>query len=237
MANSFAPESRVVPTNYSTAWIGASTQLLKVNYPLILGVTFIFVTSAILANVAWIGIGLGFLLNALRTLLGPGLLFIVADFLKLEKSAFVKLFVVFQDKDLFSRILPLVAFNCVFSFILSLFPPGFSLVTGLLAVVASFFTYFSTPLITFHRMRFVDTLLPTYHAMLKNIVPLVAVSVLLLILSTGLIILLLAPFFFYGAPLLFVISYPIYASIFLGLDAVALHEELKAKLAVPPSIG
>ncbi len=224
------PASRAVPVDYGSAWLGLANQLVKVNYPLVLAISSLMAVLAFLGNVHWFGVIGGALISSLGTFLAPGLLIIISDFMKLEKSEFMKLLIGIQDRDLFSRLLPLVGFNFIYNLLQGLIPMGNGFVSFLLAVIAFPLTCFSVPLITFHKMRFLETISVSVDAVIKNIVPLILLFLLMALISVGLMLLLFLPFIFFGLPLFAMLPYPVYASIFLGLDIRSLTESLKAKL-------
>lgn len=219
--------SRAVPTNYCWLWIESAAHLLKVNYPLILGVSFVLI------GIAAAGLMMGTfgspLASVISAFLSPGLLLIVHDFTNGEKSSFEKLSFVFRDSEVRSRLIPLVVFN-FFSSLANGFLVQKSVAGGLiLSALVLPFTYFSVPLITFHKMTFLESLSGSANAVIKNIKPLIIFAVLVFFLLLILGLLLFLPLIFFGLPLLMIVNYPVYASIFLNLDLKILNNGFKAK--------
>lgn len=229
--------ARTVPNHYGTAWISTASKLVMVNYPQTLAITAImFLTHFIGLRAGPVG---GPILGILTSFLVPGIFIISADYLKFEKSEFMKLFVAFQDRELFGRIVPYVVFVFAYTLFNALFLSTQPFASLLLSLLFTPLTFFAVPLITFHKMSFRESISFSINAVLKNIVPLVILAAATTLLLIGLFILLVLPLFFYGLPLFYLLYYPVYASVFLGLDIDALNLELKRRVesSTSPTMG
>jgi hypothetical protein len=220
--------ARIVPQNYGMAWVKVASKLVMINYPLTMAMVGInCAVSFISFRAGPVG---GPLVGIVSTLLGPGVLVIVADYLKFQKSDINNLFIAFHDRELMKRMGPLAAFNFIATAITGVVWMTSPFAVLLLYILLLPITWFVTPLITFHKMTFRDALSPAIDAVIKNIKPLFILVVCSIALIVGFIFLLVLPLFFYGIPLFFMLGYPVYASIFLGLDIEALNQELKNRL-------
>lgn len=229
--------ARTVPSHYGTAWISTASKLVMVNYPQTLAITAImFLTHFIGLRAGPVG---GPILGILTSFLVPGVFTISADYMSFDKSSFMKLFVAFQDKELFHRIVPYVVFVFAYTLFNSLFLASQPFASFSLSLLFAPLTFFAVPLITFHKMSFRESITVSIDAIIKNIVPLLILCVCTTLLFLGLLILLVLPVFFYGLPLFYLLYYPVYASVFLGLDIDALNIELKKRVenSVPPTMG
>ncbi|OQW46413.1 MAG: hypothetical protein A4S09_05435 [Proteobacteria bacterium SG_bin7] len=229
--------ARAVPNHYGTAWISTASKLVMVNYPQTLGVTAImFLTHFIGLRAGPIG---GPILGIITSFLVPGIFVISADYMKFEKSEFMKLFIALQDKELFSRVVPYIGFVFAYTLFNSLFLPTQPFASFLLSLVFTPIALFAVPLMTFHKMSFRESITFSIDAAIKNIIPLLILGVCLSILLLSLLILLVLPLFFYGLPLFYLLFYPVYASVFLGLDVDTLNAELKRRVegSVPSTMG
>lgn len=219
---------RTVPNHYGTAWISTASKLVMVNYPVTLALTAVMgITSFISMRAGPFG---GPILGIFSSLLIPGIFIISSDYSKYEKSDFMKLFTVFQDRELLNRLIPYVIFVFAYTLFNSLFLAAQPFASFLLGLVFTPLTFFAVPLITFHKMSFRESISPSIDAVVKNIVPLLILLVATIALMIGLTILLVLPLIFYGIPLMYLLYYPVYASVFLGLDIDSLNRELKSNL-------
>lgn len=228
--------ARTVPGHYGTAWISTASKLVMVNYPQTLLITAImFLTHFIGLRAGPVG---GPILGILTSFLVPGVFTVSADYMSFEKSSFMKLFIAFQDKELFHRIIPYVVFVFAYTLFNSLFLASQPFSSFSLSLLFAPLTFFAVPLITFHKMSFRESITVSIDAVIKNIVPLLILCVCTTLLFLGLLILLVLPVFFYGLPLFYLLYYPVYASVFLGLDIDALNIELKKRVenSVPPTM-
>ena len=215
---------RAVPFNYCTTWISVTWKIIMVNYLLALGATYFLIGMGLVGY--FLGTLGGAFASGISTLLTPGILLIGSDFSKKNKSNFDLIFTGFRDRDLLSRLLPLVLFNILFALINGHFTKNHVLVGTVISLLVAPFTYFAVPLMTFDKISFINTIPLSLQAVIKNIVPLVLFIILIALLATGLGLLLFLPLVFYGLPLIMFTGYPVYASIFLNMDVDALNQSL-----------